>query len=173
MNWAGWLIPTSNIFFQPSGEIHGSTAVWALHTTRFLSMGLDGGGLALLADGIRFCFAWQGASTHDPQWVEPDHTANTVPGLSNTAALAWKYSSSYCWNLGISPVFVLQQLNNSSWRNDSAHCYPKSFIKTKWRNSLLHSLINYPLVLILVLMLRHQTFVKAKSLLWVFLSTRS
>lgn len=101
----GGSIPTSSISFQPSGEIHGGTAVWAFHTTMLLSTGLGRGGLALSADGIRFCFAWQGASAHDPQWVEPNHTASTVPGLLNAAAtaaaatFAWKYSSrSHCRN---------------------------------------------------------------------------
>lgn len=116
MNRAGCLIPTSSIFFQPSGEIYGGTAVWALHTTRLLSIGLNRGGLALPADGIRFCFAWQGASTHDPQWVEPNHTASTVPTVFQTllhspgntvAVTAEIWASVLCW--------CCMTRNNSSW----------------------------------------------------------
>lgn len=80
MSRAGWVIPTSGIFFQPSGETHGGSAVWALHTTRPLSMGLDRGGLALPADGIRFCFAWRGANIHDPQWVERSARSHSQHG---------------------------------------------------------------------------------------------
>lgn len=103
MNGARGLIPTSSVFFRPSGEIHGGTAVWALHTTRLLSMGLDRGGLALPADGIRFCFAWQGASTHDPQWVERGAKSHSQPVFrtllpspgSTVAVEIW--ASVLCW----------------------------------------------------------------------------
>lgn len=114
MNRAWRFIPTSSIFFQLSGETHERSAVWALHTSRLLSVGLDRGGLALLADGIRVCLAWQGASimTHNNEWsTVPNHTAKTIPSPSNTAAFAWKYCCRRC--LGISPMLVLR---------DSGHC---------------------------------------------------
>lgn len=100
---AGWLVPTSKIFFQPSEKTHGRSAVWALHTARLPRMGLDRGGLALPADGIRLCFAWQGASIHDPQWWEhsaKSHSQHCPQSFKH--CFAWKYRCSECLNLYIS-----------------------------------------------------------------------
>lgn len=84
--------------------------MWAFHTTWLLSRGLDRGGRALPADGIRFCFAWQGASTY-----EPNYRASTVPSAPNTAAFVWKYSSCHCRNVGVGPVLVFHESDDSFW----------------------------------------------------------
>lgn len=96
-------------------------------------MGLDRGGLALPADGIRFCFGWQGASTHDPQWVEPNHTASAILSLSNPDVSAWKYSNSHLENWASALSLC--------WRTDTVllvgtveQCEGKTFVfsSAKW-----------------------------------------
>lgn len=68
----GSSLPVSSV--SNSVEKHmEESAVWALHKTSLLSMGLDWGRLALPADGIMFCLAWRGASILDPwcQIIQP------------------------------------------------------------------------------------------------------
>lgn len=123
-----------SIFFQPSREIHRGSAVWALHTTRLLSMGLDRGGLASAADGIRFCFAWQEASIHDPQWAEIQCqiTQPTLSPLFQTLLPSPENTETVTVENWPSVVLVLQYSNHSAGRGATPfHCYTTCFSQSK------------------------------------------
>lgn len=93
--------------------------------------------------------------THNEWSAVPNHTASTVPGLSNTAAFAWKYSSSHCRNLGISvgaaglKQFLLKEQQCAGRFRNWIFMAAKLVLVKKRQNSLMQT-HNYRLSFILV-----------------------